>query len=94
MDKSLQADFRLKVKDDMRKENKVATGPRGEQRPADVIGGAVRVMRIATGEETEVLRQPSGKVRSGIAGAKARAEKMSSEERSAVARKAAGVRWG
>jgi hypothetical protein len=25
-------------------------GPRGERRPADVIGNAVKVMRIATGE--------------------------------------------
>jgi hypothetical protein len=25
-------------------------GPEGEKRPADVIGNAVRVMRIATGE--------------------------------------------
>jgi hypothetical protein len=30
-------------------------GPRGEKRPADVIGAAVKVMRIATGEETEEL---------------------------------------
>ena len=29
--------------------------PRGEKRPADVIGNAVKVMRIATGEETEEL---------------------------------------
>jgi hypothetical protein len=28
-------------------------GPRGEKRPADVIGNAVKVMRIATGEEEE-----------------------------------------
>ena len=28
-------------------------GPRGEKRVADVIGDAVKVMRIATGEETE-----------------------------------------
>ena len=28
-------------------------GPQGQKRPADVIGNAVRVMRIATGEETE-----------------------------------------
>jgi hypothetical protein len=28
-------------------------GPRGEKRPADVIGAAVKVMRIATGEEAE-----------------------------------------
>jgi hypothetical protein len=26
-------------------------GPKGERRPADVIGNAVKVMRIATGEE-------------------------------------------
>jgi hypothetical protein len=29
------------------------TGPKGENRPADAIGNAVKVMRIATGEETE-----------------------------------------
>jgi len=28
-------------------------GPKGEKRPADVIGNAVKVMRIATGEETD-----------------------------------------
>jgi hypothetical protein len=26
------------------------TGPKGEKRPADVIGNAVKVMRIATGD--------------------------------------------
>lgn len=69
------------------------SGPRGEKRPADLVGCAVMVGRIATGEITEEARAPSGKVRSGIAGAKARAEKMTSEERSAVARKAASTRW-
>ena len=28
-------------------------GPNGEKRPADVIGNAVKVIRIATGEEPE-----------------------------------------
>ena len=28
-------------------------GPKGEKRPADVIGNAVRVMRIATGDAEE-----------------------------------------
>ena len=28
-------------------------GPKGEKRPADVIGNAVKVMRVATGEEPE-----------------------------------------
>jgi len=30
-------------------------GPKGEKRPADVIGNAVGVMRIATGEEVEEM---------------------------------------
>lgn len=70
------------------------TGPRGERRPADLIGSAVRVAKIATGEIEEQTREPSGRVRSGRAGAKARAESMTKEARSAVARKAAAARWG
>ena len=31
-------------------------GPKGEKRPADVIGNAVHVMRIATGEIEETTR--------------------------------------
>lgn len=68
--------------------------PKGEKRPADVIGCAVQVARLSVGLETEELREPSGRVRSGHAGAKARAESMSKEERSAVAKKAAMARWG
>ena len=30
-------------------------GPKGQKRPADVIGNAVRVMRIATGEATSEI---------------------------------------
>ena len=36
-------------------------GPKGEKRPADVIGNAVKVMRIATGEEAEILDADDGK---------------------------------
>ena len=36
-------------------------GPRGEKRPADVIGNALKVMRIATGEETEELETDRAK---------------------------------
>jgi hypothetical protein len=66
-------------------------GPKGEKRPADVIGNAVHVMRIATGEIEESM--PSGRVRSGRAGAKARAMALSPEKRSAIAKKAAANRW-
>lgn len=79
---------------DSRKENRMPTGPRGEHRPADLIGTAIKVARLATGEITEELRTPSGRVRSGQAGAQARANNMSKEDRSAVARKAAAARWG
>jgi len=35
-------------------------GPKGEKRPADVIGNAVHVMRIATGKlRTTYLKRPS-----------------------------------
>lgn len=68
-------------------------GPRGERRPADVIGCAVMVARIATGEIEEEVKVPSGKVRSGRAGAKARAEKLSAAERRDIAKRAAAARW-
>jgi hypothetical protein len=67
-------------------------GPKGEKRPADVIGNAVHVMRIATGEIEEPPPK-SGRVRSGHAGAKARNKALSSEQRRAIAKKAAKKRW-
>jgi hypothetical protein len=68
-------------------------GPRGQKRPADVIGNAVHIARIATGEEQETMPPPARRA-SGLAGAKARQENTTSEERSEIARKAAAVRWG
>ena len=68
-------------------------GPQGQDRPADVIGAAIAVARISVGDTTEQLRAPSGRVRSGIAGAKARANGMTADQRSAVAKKAAAARW-
>lgn len=68
-------------------------GPRGERRPADFVGCAVMVARLATGETTETPKPPSGKIRSGKAGAEARAKKLTKEQRSAIAKKAAQERW-
>lgn len=68
-------------------------GPRGEKRPADVIGTAIMVAKIATGEIEEKLEPKSGRTRSGQAGAKARAAKLSSDERREIAKKAAAARW-
>jgi hypothetical protein len=69
-------------------------GPRGEKRPADVIGNAVKVMRIATGEEEEELdRAKSAAAELGSRGGKARAQKMSPDRRREIAIAAAVKRW-
>ncbi len=65
----------------------------GQKRPVDVIGCSDQVARLSVGLETEALRKPSGRVRSGLAGAKARAEKLAAEARREIRRKAAQARW-
>lgn len=74
-------------------------GPKGQQRPADVIGNAVRVMQIATGEvdeDAEIADDGKDKAAQamGRKGGKARAEAMTPERRAEIARKAAAKRWG
>ena len=69
------------------------TGPSGQKRPADVIGAAVMVAKIATGETKDTTRAKSNKTKSGLAGAKARAEKLTHEARTEIAKKAASARW-
>ena len=71
-------------------------GPKGEKRPADVIGGAVKVAKIATGEIEEEIEE-DGKDKAaqalGRKGGKARAKKLTAEQRSEIAKKAAAKRW-
>jgi hypothetical protein len=73
------------------------TGPKGEKRPADVIGNAVNVMRILTGEEPEDYGDSPTKNQAaqelGRAGGKQRAESMTLERRAEIAKKAAEKRW-
>ena len=68
-------------------------GPRGERRPAGAVECAVMVAKIATGEIEEERKAPSGRERSGRAGAKARADKLTSEQRREIAKTAAAARW-
>lgn len=72
-------------------------GPKGEKRPADVIGAAVKVMRIATGKIEERAEPDDGKnkaaVELGRKGGKARATKLNGKRRTEIARKAAASRW-
>jgi hypothetical protein len=85
------------------KQRKVAMmprGPKGERRPADVIGNAVKVMRIATGEEPEDYGagpESEGKDPAAVAlgrkGGAARAAALTKRRRSEIARQAAAKRW-
>lgn len=70
------------------------TGPKGEKRPRDTNANAVKVMRIATGEDVEeyVAKDTAGQ-ELGRKGGKRRAEKLTPERRSEIARKAAAARW-
>jgi hypothetical protein len=58
-----------------------------------VIGNAVRVMRIATGEETEVPAPVNPAAEMGRKGGKARAKAPTAEQRAEIARAAAERRW-
>jgi hypothetical protein len=72
-------------------------GPKGEKRPVDVIGNAVHVMRIATGEIDETAATDDGKNAAAVAlgrmGGKARAAGMTAKRRKEIAKKAAAKRW-
>ena len=68
-------------------------GPNGERRPADVVGCAVTVARIATGDVEDSRYKQPGKRKGGLAGAKARAEKLTGSERKEIAKTAANARW-
>ncbi len=70
-------------------------GPSGQKRPADAIGRAVMIARIATGEIEETTeRLSSAAAEMGRKGGAARAAAMTPERRAEIARKAAEGRWG
>jgi hypothetical protein len=64
-------------------------GPKGEKRHADTVQNAMLIGRIATGEVEDTPSKAPNRARGGKAGGKARAAKLSSEERQKIARKAA-----
>ena len=71
-------------------------GPQGQKRPADVIGTAIMVARIATGEVEETTLTGDGKEyarKGGLKGGKARAAKLSPRERKEIAQKGGRARW-
>ena len=72
-------------------------GPRGEKRPGDVVSAAIKVARLAVGDETEELAPNDGKDPAakalGAKGGAARAKSLSAKKRSEIAKKAAKSRW-
>ena len=72
-------------------------GPKGQKRPANVIGNAVTVMKIATGEIEESGQTDDGKskaaVELGRKGGLARAVRLSASKRKRIAKTAARARW-
>ena len=70
-------------------------GPRGERRPADVIGAAIMVAKIATGEIEDERRDvgTAANRKGGLTGGVARAAKLTPERRSEIAKEAAAKRW-
>lgn len=72
-------------------------GPKGEKRPADVIGNAVKSMRILTGDEPkDVPRKEAAAAagrKGGMKGGTNRAAKLTPEERAEAAKLAAQARW-
>lgn len=71
-------------------------GPKGERRPADVIANAIKVARLATGEEAEE-KTDDGKdaaaVSLGRRGGKARAKTLTAAQRAEIASAGAAARW-
>jgi hypothetical protein len=75
----------------------VPKGPQGQKRPGDVIGAAIMVARIATGEIQETApiddgKDPAAKAL-GKKGGAARAASLSKKRRSEIAKQAAAKRW-
>jgi len=69
-------------------------GPQGQKRPADAIGLAVMIGKIATGEiEDDADTSKAHHREGGKKGGTARAAALSPEERSQIAKRAAQSRW-
>lgn len=72
----------------------MARGPNGETRPGDVIGCAVKVAKIATGEVEDTRLEQPEKRKGGRRGGSGRAAGPSPERRTEIAQAAAAPRWG
>jgi hypothetical protein len=76
----------------------VAAESKSHRRPADVVGNAVHVMKVLTGEADDAAPVDDGKDPAakalGAKGGAARAKAMSPDRRREIAQAAAAKRWG
>lgn len=68
-------------------------GPKGEKRPADAIGNAIMIAKIAIGEIEDGEPEMKAATALGKRGGKARAAGLTPQQRSEIARVAAETRW-
>jgi hypothetical protein len=71
-------------------------GPKGEKCPADTIGNAVMIAKIANGEIKDITTEDgrnAAAVALGRMGGKARSAGMTAKRRKEIAKKAALARW-
>ena len=70
-------------------------GSKVRKRPSDVVGNAVHVMRLATGQITDdpaPSKEAAARL-GGLKGGKARAKKLTPRQRAEIASVAAQARW-
>ena len=68
-------------------------GPRGEKRPADVVGAAIMIGRIATGEIDDKPSKAPNRAKGGKIGGQKRAKVLTAKARQDIAKVAARARW-
>ena len=69
-------------------------GPTGQKRLGDVIGTAIKIAKIATGEvEDETMAGKEYAQRGGLKGGVVRAQRLTPVQRKEIAQRAARVRW-
>lgn len=70
-------------------------GPKGEKRKADVVGNAILIGKIATGEVSDGggKSERSAAAKLGQKGGRARAKSLTATQRAEIARVAAEARW-
>jgi hypothetical protein len=76
-----------------REREAMLTGPSGQKRPADVIGTAVTIARIATEGTKDIITQALIKIKGGLAGPAAHSPNLNWGQRTEIAKEAISARW-